>query len=100
MGFGLSERGSLDAIAEQVPSSRTRKVLLPIIKRHCREGTIFCSDGWKAYNKLEQHLDLEDIIHYPVNHSNNYVDPVIKERILRQLKVFGDNTNQNFRRLD
>ena len=45
MGFGLTERGSLDAIAVQVPSSRTRKVLLPIIKKHCREGTIFYSDG-------------------------------------------------------
>ena len=76
--FGLTERGSLDAIAVQVPSSRNRKVLLPIIKKYCKEGTIFCSDGWKAYNKLEQHLDLEDIIHYPVNHSNNYVDPVTR----------------------
>ena len=74
--FGLTERGSLDAIAVQVPSSRSRKLLLPIIKKHCKEGTIFCSDGWKAYDKLEQHLDIEDIIHYPVNHSNNYVDPV------------------------
>ena len=73
--FGMTERGSLDAVAIQVPASRSRKVLLPIIQQHCNVGTIFCSDSWKAYNKLEQHLDLEDILHYPVNHSTNYVDP-------------------------
>ena len=76
MGFALTESGTLDEIAVQVPSNRSRKVFLRIIKKHCREGTIFCSDGWKACDKLEQHLDLEDIIHYPVYHSRHYVDPV------------------------
>ena len=73
--FAMTERGSLDVVAQQVPSNRSRKFLLPIIKKNCKEGTIFCSDGWKAYEKLEEHLDLEDIIHYPVNHTTNYVDP-------------------------
>ena len=72
--FGLTERGTLDAIAVQVPPNRTRAMLLPIINRHCNEGTIFCSDGWKAYHKLADHLDLEDVLHYSVNHSKNYVD--------------------------
>ena len=71
----MTERGSLDVIAQQVPSDRSRKDLLPIIKKHCKEGTFFCSDGWKANDKLEEYLDLEDILHYPVNHSANYVDP-------------------------
>ena len=74
-GFGLVERGSLDAIIVQVPSNRSRDVLLPIIDKHCLDGTIFCSDGWKAYHKLKEHLQLEDCLHFAVNHSENYVDP-------------------------
>ena len=73
--FALTERGSLDAIAIQVPSNRSRKVLLPHINHHCLPGSIFCSDGWKAYYKLVDHLDIEDTLHYPVNHSENFVDP-------------------------
>ena len=75
-GFGLVERGSLDAIIVQVPSNRSRDVLLPIIDKHCLDGTIFCSDGWKAYHKLKEHLQLEDCLHFAVNHSENYVDPL------------------------
>ena len=30
---------------------------------------------YNAYGKLAEHLDLEDCLHFPVNHSNNYVDP-------------------------
>ena len=73
--FGLTERDSLDCVLIQVPSSRNRSTLLPIINAHCLEGTLFCSDGWRSYNKLADHLDLEDVLHYPVNHSKNYVDP-------------------------
>ena len=73
--FGLTERGNLDVIIVQVPSNRSRAVLMPIIDKHCMDGTIFCSDGWKAYNDLKDHLHLDDCLHYPVNHSKNYVDP-------------------------
>jgi len=75
VGFGLTPRNSLDCILEQVPSNRSRKILLPIINKHCLEGTLFCSDGWKAYNCLADHLELDDVLHYQVNHSKNYVDP-------------------------
>ena len=37
------------------------------------DGTIFCSDSWKAYNKLAEHLDLDNTIYFPVNHSKNFV---------------------------
>ena len=73
--FGLTPRNSLDCILEQVPSNRSQKILLPIINKHCLEGTLFCSDGWKAYNCLADHLELDDVLHYQVNHSKNYVDP-------------------------
>ena len=71
----MTQRGSLDAIIEQVPSNRSRATLLPIVDRHCLDGTIFCSDGWKAYNKLRDHLQIEDCLHFSVNHSENFVDP-------------------------
>ena len=64
----VRERGSLDAIIEQVPSNNSRKVLIPIIDKHCLDGTIFCSDGWKAYDKLKEHIQLNDCLHFPVNH--------------------------------
>ena len=73
--FGLTESGSLDCILKQVPSSRSRKSFLPIINQYTLQGTLFCSDGWKAYFKLAEHLDIEDALHFPVNHSKNYVDP-------------------------
>ena len=92
--FGLIERESLDAIAIQVPSNRSRKDLLPHIRNHCLPGSIFCSDGWNAYNKLIDHLDIEDTLHFPVNHSENYVDPNTGahtqtiEGVWRQCKAF------------
>ena len=55
------------------------------------------SDGWKAYNKLADHLDLDDVLHYPVNHSENYVDPETGahtqtiEGFWRQLKAWLPN---------
>ena len=71
---GFSDLSQED-ILEQVPSNRSRKTLLPIITKYCLDGTLFCSDGWKAYHCLAEHLDLEDVLHYPVNHSKNYVSP-------------------------
>ena len=73
--FGLTERGSLDCILKQVPSFRSRKSLLPLINEHTLPGTLFCSDGWKAYFKLAEHLDIENVLYYAVNQSKNYVDP-------------------------
>ena len=55
--FGLTERDGLDCVLIQVPSSRNRKTLIPIINEQCLEGTLFCSDGWKAYDKLAEHLE-------------------------------------------
>ena len=71
----MIERGSLDCRIELTDASRSRKTLLPIINQHCLPGSIFCSDSWKAYNSLAEHLDLEDILYFPMNHSENYVNP-------------------------
>ena len=73
--LGLAERDSLNCAFKQLPSNRKRSTLLPIIDNHCLEGTLFNSDGWKAYEKLAEYLQLEDSLHFHENHSANYVDP-------------------------
>ena len=75
MGFWIGTKNSLDCILKQVPSNRNRSMLIPIIEKHCVDGTIFGSDSWKAYGKLDENIQLEDCLHFPVNHSQNYVDP-------------------------
>ena len=50
-------------------------MLLPNINKYCVDGTLFHSDGGKGYKNLAEHLDLEVVLHYPVNHPKNYVDP-------------------------
>ena len=92
--FALVERDNLDCVIKQVGSGRSRQTLLPIINAYCLDGTIFCSDSWKAYNKLAENLDLDDTIYFPVNHSKNYVDPTTGghtqtvEGLWRHLKEF------------
>ena len=73
--FALVEQDNLDCVIKQVDSGRSCQTLLPIINAYCLDETFFCSDGWKAYNKLAEHLDLDDTIDFPVNDSKNYVDP-------------------------
>ena len=56
--FGLVQRNSLDCILKQVPSNRNRSMLIPIIEKHCVDGTIFDSDSWKANGKLDENMQL------------------------------------------
>ena len=72
--FGLVGRNSLDCWIERV-GTRGRKTLVPIIDAHCKPGTVFTSDKWRAYYELEKHLETEDCLHYSVNHKKNFVDP-------------------------
>ena len=58
-----------------VDSSRSRPIVVPLINENCADGTIFCSDWWKAYVNLPDHIELEDTSIFAVNHSKNYVDP-------------------------
>ena len=60
--FGLTERGSLDCTLKSVYSSRSREVVLPIINETCTDGSIFCSNGWKAYVNLSENVNIEDTL--------------------------------------
>jgi hypothetical protein len=53
-------------------ANRSEEVLINIIRRKVRPGTIIVSDCWKAYTNLEQY----GYIHYTVNHSKNFVNPL------------------------
>ena len=91
----MTPTGSLDVLITQVPSNRCRKTLLPTVHEHCLPGSIFCSDGWKAYNKLREHSELEGVDHFSVNHPENFVDSESagtytnnREGVWRQCKDF------------
>ncbi len=70
--FGIVEVGTGNFYVEVVPN-RSAEVLLPIIRRVVRSGSIVCSDEWAAYNNIQSNLNLE---HRTVNHSIYFVDPV------------------------
>ena len=49
---------------------RKQNTLLPIIKRWIKTGSIFHSDCWKAYNRLQK----MGYTHVTVNHSKEFVN--------------------------
>lgn len=57
----------------ELVSSRSREVLLPIIERVCRPGSIIHSDCWAAYRQINASLGFD---HSTVNHKFNFTDPV------------------------
>ena len=70
--LGGIERGSNECfLAECENNHRDRHVLIPLIKRYVRPGTLIITDGWKAYLSFSNH----GFIHEDVNHSRNFVDP-------------------------
>ena len=70
----------------QIVPQRDARTLLPMIQQHVRPGTIFRSDEWQAYNRVQQ---LNPVAHQTVNHSITFVDPVtgvhIQNAILLEL---------------
>ena len=54
---------------------RSAGTLLPLIQEHVLPGTTIYSDCWAAYNGI-QNLP-ERYVHCTVNHSQNFVDPIM-----------------------
>ncbi|XP_050339641.1 uncharacterized protein LOC126765941 [Bactrocera neohumeralis] len=73
--LGMVEDGSEDLRLAVCPENiRSAEVLIPIIKKHVAEGSIICTDFWRAYNCLSDH----GYEHRRVNHSdpdNPFVAP-------------------------
>ena len=55
--------------------NRTKKTLLPLIKKHIALGSIVVSDMWKAYDSIPG-LKKHYYEHESVNHSKTFKDPV------------------------
>ena len=51
--------------------TRSRRRLLPIIRKYVRHGSEVISDCWAAYNRLSH----DGYMHYQVNHQRHYFRP-------------------------
>ncbi len=69
--FGMYDRQRRIGWIEFV-DRRDAPTLLPVIQRYVRPGTMIYSDGWGAYNNL-QNIGYG---HESVIHADNFVDPV------------------------
>lgn len=67
--FGGIDRETKNCFITRV-KKRDRQTLVNIIKKFILPGTKIITDGWKAYNKLEE----EGYIHECVNHSVEFVN--------------------------
>ncbi|GBN04149.1 hypothetical protein AVEN_119016-1 [Araneus ventricosus] len=69
--FGGIERGSKEGFF-CVVEDRTAETLIEITKKYVAPGTTVLSDCWKFYRPLSE----EGYVHYTVNHSVNFKDPI------------------------
>lgn len=83
--FGGIERETGRVFVVQVPD-RTKETLIAFIKHWIAEGTTIISDCWRAYDGL----DLEGYVHFQVNHSENFVDPITGANTNRIERVWRD----------
>lgn len=76
---------------------RTMSTLTEAIEKHVEAGSVIVTDLWKGYNGLAP----RGFIHFTVNHSENYVDPITGyhtqgvERSWRTTKSYIRNTIGN-----
>ena len=71
--FGAWDRETKLGLLQYVPD-RSGDTLLPIIKEWCAPGTEIYSDGWAAYNSIED-IEDRDYEHGVVVHERHFVDP-------------------------
>ncbi|KAG7518072.1 hypothetical protein JOB18_023807 [Solea senegalensis] len=70
--FGMMEvRRSRRRPVLKLVETRSRRTLLPIIRKYVRPGSEIISDCWRSYNRLSH----DGYIHYQVNHQRYFVHP-------------------------
>lgn len=69
-------RGSCNEYFIEVVSHRNRETLLEVIQRRIRYGSIIITDKWRGYLHLEILLNFRQYLHFVVDHSRNFVDPI------------------------
>ena len=57
-----------------IVKNRTKKTLLPLIRKHIAPGTLIISDKWKAYDSIKK-MKKTYYKHESVNHSKTFKDP-------------------------
>lgn len=50
---------------------RDQAVIIPLVQKYLKPGSIIMSDSWSAYSSLTA----ESYKHYSVNHNEHFVDP-------------------------
>ena len=64
----------------RIVSSRDKQTLQTFIHMYVKPGSVIITDCWAAYRDIKEMVDLDennlDYVHYTVNHSETYVDPV------------------------
>ncbi|KAG0426895.1 hypothetical protein DMUE_5937, partial [Dictyocoela muelleri] len=71
--FGIVDTSRSPLIGHmEVVENRSAEVLLPIIQRVCKLGTIIHSDMWAGYREISTRLGFS---HETVNHKLNFVNP-------------------------
>ena len=74
--FGGVERGNAKRYFIEVVENRRRSTLLDVIRRRVNANSIIMTDLWKGYENMTVFLFEENFLHYTVNHSRNFVDPL------------------------
>lgn len=85
--LGLIEDGSENLRLEVCPDNvRSADVLIPLIKKHVKEGTTIHTDYWRAYDCLKDHGYIHKKCHHsdPVNPFVNIEDGTHTQRIESQ----------------
>ena len=64
----------------RVVSNRSKETLQKYIRMYVKPGSVIITDCWAAYKDIKEMVDNDgndlDYVHYTVNHSSTYVDPV------------------------
>ena len=94
--FGGIERASKKRLVialkteDDDPLQRSAAVLLPLIEKFIRKGSIIVSDCWRACSSLSEYV----YVHHAIFHSENLVEPEDREvhnqnieRLWRDIRV-------------
>ena len=95
--FGLCDTSQSPALGVMcIVQDRTAQTLLPIIRRHVRNGTIIHSDQWAAYNRVQQLQPVSN--HQTVNHSLHFVDPATGVHT-QNIESYWNRVKRKFKRM-
>ena len=78
---GIERKQNGKAFFEKV-NNRKATTLKEVLLRRVNPETVIISDSWKAYKNLEE----MNFIHFKINHSKKFVDPLCSEIHIQKIK--------------